>query len=427
MILIMTGGRTSDTSLEQKAGQLTHSAKGRIEHFRALPIAERSAVFNILSPYVRQEILKQLSLDESVALLDHLDLRRAHYIIDRIKDATRRKKIVARFKNDLHAKIEHFLQFHPQTFTALLHLHYVFLSEDRTIGETASIIEDYLHNTGKVPEVLVSRNGEMVGEVPLSTLVRERNASRLGNHIQPVKTIPYTMARQEIIALFVSEAHTKVAVLDTDGSVLGIVYSDDVIDLLGESPAAALYSFAGVEESERPFDSVWSKVRHRYKWLILNLGTAFIAAGIVATFEDTLAQVVLLAVYMPVVAGMGGNAATQTLAVMVRGIAVGEISLQNSRVAITREVLSGLVNGVITGVLVALVALVFNQDPLLGLVVGLAVIASLVVAGFFGTVIPLLLRQIGKDPATSATIFITTATDVLGFFVLLGLATLILL
>lgn len=409
------------------AHRLTHSPKKRMDVFRSLPLAERAAIFNTLSPHVRQEILKQLSVDETVELLDHLDLRRAQHILERMKDARRRRRIISRLKNDLHGKIEYFAEFHPQATAALVHLNYVLLSENTTIGDTAEIIKDYVQNTGKIPEVLVEEDGKLAGEVPLDTLVRERNTAKLGAYIAHIKTIPYTTPKKELLACLSSEPHTKVAILDADGSVIGIVYSDDVIDLLDASPAASLYSFAGVMESERPFDSAWSKMQRRYKWLILNLATAFLAAGVVALFEDTIAQIVLLAVYMPIIAGMGGNAATQTLAVMVRGIAVGEITLKNSRPAIIREVLAGLANGVLVGIIVALIALFFNQDPILGLVVGLAIVISMVIAGFAGTIIPLILRQLGKDPATSATIFITTATDVLGFFVFLGLARAVLL
>ncbi len=417
----------SEAELEEIVRQITYRPQGRMERFRALPLAERSAAFGLLSPAMRQEILGELSLEESVELLDHLDLRRAHHILDKMRDARRRRRIVSRLKNDLYAKLEHFLQFHPSASMGLVHLNYVLLADTVTVGETAEVIEDYVRTTGKIPAVLVHENGTLTGEVSLGTLVREPNRSALRKYVAPIKTMPYTASREEVLTLCTEKPHRKVAVLDTDGSVLGIVYSDDVIELVGDAPASTLYSFAGVEESEKPFDGMWSKVRHRHRWLILNLATAFLAAGVIAFFEDTLAQVVLLAMYMPVIAGMGGNASTQTLAVMVRGIAVGEISLSNSRSAIVREAGAGLINGLITGVLVALVATFFNQSPLLGLVVGLSVVASLVVAGIAGTVIPLVLKYFGKDPATSATIFITTVTDVLGFFVLLGLATLILL
>ena len=419
--------RQSKKSLEQAAKRIGSHGKEGMKEFRALPPQERAAVFNSLAPQARQGVLKQLSLGEAVDLLDYLDLRRAHYILEHMEDAARRKRIVKRLKNDRHAKIEQFLQFHPEAPVSLVHLNYVFLADSTTIGETAAVIEDYLRNTGKIPEVLAHNSGRLVGEVPLGALVRERNSSRLKSHVRELKAVPYALPRQDALTVLVEEPHKKVVVVDKDGSVLGIVYSDDVIDLLGESPAASLYSFAGVESSERPFDSAWRKLRHRYRWLIVNLVTVFLAAGVVALFQDTLAQIVLLAIYMPIVAGMGSNAATQTLAVMVRGIATGEISLANSRPALMRELAAGLMNGIITGAIVFAVALVLNQNPLLGLVAGISVVASLFVAGFFGTLFPLLLQRLGKDPATSAGILITTTTDVLGFFVLLGLATLMLL
>jgi len=419
--------KKSIETLGRLANQITFQPKKRMGYFKALPLTEQSAVFNILSPQMRQEILRQLSLNETIDLLDYLDLQRVHHILGKMKNLRRRNQIITRLKNDLYSKIEQFLQFHPQASIALFHLNYVFLPETTTISETASIIEDHLHNTGKVPEIIVNRNGEVVGEVSFCTLVREMSSSQLGKHIEPIDTLFYNSNQPDIIALLTSKPHKKIVVLDSDKSVLGIIYSDDIIDLLGESPAASLYSFAGVKESERPFDNAWSKVKHRYKWLILNLGTAFFAGTVVNFFGGTLTQVVLLTMYIPIVASMGGNAATQTFAVMVRGIAVGEIALRNSKKAILREILAGFTNGTITGFLALLVALFLKQDPLIGLVVGLSIISSLVVAGLAGTIIPLTLKYFGKDPATSATVFITTATDVSGLLVFLGLSTLILL
>jgi magnesium transporter len=212
------------------------------------------------------------------------------------------------------------------------------------------------------------------------------------------------------------------AVLDDDESILGVIDTEDLHRVIEEEAGETLYEFTGVQEEESVLDGPLSKVRHRYKWLISNLGTAFLAAGAVGFFEDTIAAFTLLAVYIPVVAGMGGNAGTQSMAVTVRGIAFGQISLATGNRAIINEVIAGGANGLITGVLVAAIATVFNQSPLLGLVLGVSMVLNLVIDGFFGTFIPLTLDRIGKDPATSATIFITTATDVLGFFIFLGLA-----
>lgn len=412
--------------IEALARRLTYRPEGRLEHFRALALPVRSSVFNILSPAVRQEVLDDLSFNEAVELLDHLDPRRVHHVLSRMKDKKRRERLVGRIRSDRFEKIEYFLQFHPQASISLLHTNYVYLPEDASVGEAAAVIEDHLHNTGKIPVVLVSRGGELVGEATFGILVRSRSISKLRNHLEPVKAIQYNARPEEAMSLFVSSPHEKIVVTDNDGSVLGFVYSDDVIDLMEEQPAISLYNFAAVESSERPFDSVWNKVRGRYRWLIINLFTCFLAAGVVSTFDDAIDKFVVLAVLMPIVGGMGGNAATQTLAVMVRGIAVGEINLKNSRQAIVNEVLAGLVNGLITGLALIPISLLLGVGWAATLLGAATVVFGLVLAGFCGGLTPLILKYFGKDPATSAGIIISTFNDVLVYLFLLGLATLFL-
>jgi magnesium transporter len=218
-----------------------------------------------------------------------------------------------------------------------------------------------------------------------------------------------------------------VVVLDHDLSVLGIIYADATRSLFGDLPGESLYEFAGVDNSERPFDSVRRKVTNRYRWLILNLGTSFLAGSVVLSFQNTLDSITVLAAYIPIVAGMGGNAATQSLAIMVRGLTLGTISLQNAGPAILNEALAGIINGAIVGTVVAFISLFWGGGIILGMVVGLALIGAHLVAGVAGSFIPLLMKHLGKDPAATSTIFITTATDVLGLLFLLGLSTLILL
>jgi magnesium transporter len=215
-------------------------------------------------------------------------------------------------------------------------------------------------------------------------------------------------------------------VLNDGGNVLGIIYSNDILKLIQEKEASSLYDFAGISQEESVTDSANRKAENRYRWLIINLGTAFLAAFVVGMFEHTLQKYVLLAIYMPIVAGMGGNAATQTLAVLVRGIALKQIELKTAWKTLRSELGAGLINGIINGILVAVVVVTVNHDVKIAAVLGLAMIINLLVAAFFGTLVPLIMSKLGKDPASSATIFITTATDVLGFLVFLGLATAVL-
>lgn len=412
--------------LDAIAHKVTYRPDTRMSEFRALALSERSAVFNLLSQRVRQEVLKELNFTDALELLDHMDPQKVHQVLAKMRDVKRRERLVSRLKSDRFKKTEYFLQFHPQASLSLFHLNYIYVPETTTVGETASLIENHLRNTGKVPVLLVSRQGNLVGEVQLSTLVRERNTSKIKNFVTPVKAIAFSAPSTEAMSLFISFPHKKVVVTDNDGSILGLIYSDDVMDILEVQPAVTLYSFAGVEASERPFDSAINKVKGRSRWLILNLATCFIVGGVVSLFDGTIEQFVTLAIFMPIVTGMGGNASTQTLAIMVRGIAIGEIGLRNSYQAIRREVTAGLINGILTGLVLIPVALLFGLNLWITLIAAVAVVFNLVIAGLFGSVIPLILGYFGKDPATSAGILISTATDILGLLFFLGMATILL-
>lgn len=409
------------------ANSITYNPKDRLKNMLALTLGERSAVFAELSNQTQQSILQQLSVTEVVDLVDHLDLRMAEKVIMRMADAKRRTKIIKRLKTEVSDKIEYFLRFHPKATAALIHFNYVLLPDTTTLGEVGEVAGSHYQELGKFPEILIQREGALVGEILLTTLVRERSNSLIDKFIKPVQTITYQAEVSEIIAVFSESEHKKIVVLDQDNSVLGVIYADDALALFGKLPAESLYNLAGVDESERPFDSVGKKFIKRYRWLILNLATAFLAGSVVLTFKDTVDKLAILAVYIPIVAGMGGNAASQAFAVMVRGITMGTISFANGWPVIWREVLAGVLNGVVIGGIVAIISVIINGSFLLGVVVSLAMIIVHIVAGLFGAFVPLLLKRLGKDPASTSMIFISTATDVFGILALLGLGALILL
>lgn len=406
---------------------LTYRPSERMETLRALSVPERAANFERLSPYVQQTILKQLKTNEIIDLVDHMDLRQAERVLTRLDSDRRRQMIVKRLKGEVKEKMDYFLRFHPKATLSLINFNYLFLSDSLTIGQAADIIGDYYDETARYPEVLVHNNGQLIGEVPLSAVVHARNNTTLKKQIQPVHTITYQAELSEIVEQLISSDNKKIIVLDHDTSVLGVIYADAARTLFGNLPAESLYDFAGVDDSEQPFDSIGRKVNNRYRWLILNLGTSFLAGSVVLAFQGTLDALTILSVYIPIIAGMGSNAATQTFAIMVRGMTLGTISLRNAAPAIWREISVGAINGVIIGAVVAVVSALWNGEPMLGLVVAVALVGSHTVAGLAGAFIPLYMKHIGKDPAATATIFITTVTDVSGLFFLLGLATLFLL
>jgi magnesium transporter len=356
-----------------------------------------------------------------------MDPRQAENILARIKDEKRRLKIIKKLKDDARDKIEYFLRFHPKATMSLMSFNYVILSGSITIGQAAEAIEEHFEDIGKFPEILVHENGVLVGEILMSTLVRERNSATLKRFVRPVQTITYQAEVAEVVDTLTLSHRKKVIVLDHDDSVLGVIYADDAIALFGKLPAESLYDVSGMDDTSRPFDSVSKKFRSRYKWLILNLVTAFMAGSMIFLFKDTIDRLVVLAMYIPIVAGMGGNAASQVFAVMLRGLTLGTISYKTAAPAIWREVQAGVLSGLMIGSIVAVISIIWNNSALLGLVVGLAMLGVHIVAGLFGAFIPIFLKHHGLDPASVSTMIITTATDVLGLLFLLGLASLILL
>ena len=306
-------------------------------------------------------------------------------------------------------------------------LDYIKVKDNLNFNQVSHIIQEHEKRTGKFPTILVvNKLDNLVGELPGHVFALHKKTEKISNYAEHVPVIKQDKEERRVLRVFKKHPGNKIVVIDENKKILGVIYSDDVIKLINKESTRELYESAGVSEEENVNDPVYKKVKSRYKWLILNLATAFLAASVVGLFKDTISSFVLLAAYMPVVAGMGGNAGTQTLAVVVRGLALKEIELRAARKVIINEIVAGGINGIITGFLVAIVALIFNQSLLLGLITGVAIVFNLMISGLFGTIVPLIMKHFKKDPASSATIFITTATDVLGFFTFLGLASLVL-
>lgn len=405
--------------------EILSSPEKRVSIFREAPINKQGFVLLSLSKRLQQEIMSKLNDKELVELVDYLDPDEATDLLQNIS-GRRRKKILKKLGKETRKKAEFLLKFDPRTAAGLMSLNYIEVNKNITFEQLSKLIKKHEKRTGKFPTILVVEDGFLIGELSPHFLAIAKREEQIKKYIKKVPSIKYNKNENDVIAIFKKHPHNKVVVLDEDNSLLGVIYSDDILEIIEKKSANNLRDFAGVSEEEDVLDPALVKVKNRYKWLIINLGTAFLAASIVGLFQKTISSFVLLAVYMPIVAGMGGNAGTQTLAVVVRGLALKEIEPKTAKPVIINEILAGGINGAINGILVATVAVLWNKSPMLGLIIGLAMIVNLVIAGFFGAIIPLIMKKLGKDPASSATIFITTATDVFGFFVFLGLATIML-
>jgi magnesium transporter len=242
----------------------------------------------------------------------------------------------------------------------------------------------------------------------------------------PLPIVSHKMDREKVMQVMSRMRAEVICVADEQEDVLGIIHLRDLMKVAQAEATEDIYRFAGVDVEEHALDSVLSKVKKRYNWLLINLLTAFLASFVVLLFEGTIAKFAFLAVYMPIVAGQGGNAATQALAVVVRGLALGEITWDKAKRVIFKEAMAGTINGVITGTCAAVAAIAFGAPPVLGVILCVAMIFNLLVAGLSGAAIPFILKRLNIDPATASTVFVTTCTDCFGFFAFLGLGALLL-
>ena len=395
--------------------------------FEDLPQKRKQDVFFRLPEMVREPLVTDMSREQLRAFVRGLDPDEATDVLG-LADEQTREGVLQQLDENRREKIGFLLEFDPESAAGLMDLDYVTIAPDMSFPDVAERVRQFEDRTGRFPTVFVVDDTNLVGELPGPTLaMTERESETVMDYVQDVPHVCYNSPDVDVLEVFRANRESTVAVLGERNTILGVIHADDLLTLIEEEANETLYEFTGVAEEESVLDSPLAKVRSRYKWLIINLGTAFMAAAVVGLFESTIAALAVLAAYMPVVAGMGGNAGTQTMAVTVRGISLDQVSLATGTRVIGNEIVAGAANGVITGVLVAVIATVFNQSPLLGLVIGVSMVLNLIIAGFFGALIPLILDQLGQDPATSATIFITTATDVLGFFAFLGLAQVVLL
>jgi magnesium transporter len=384
-------------------------------------------VFFQLPESIQRDVLDGMDRQEVRQFVRRLDPDDATDAIG-LLDGDAQEAVLGRLDADRRERIEFLLKFSPDSAAGMMDLDYVTVDRDHGSEEVARLVRRYEARTGRFPTVLVTDGDEVLGELPGHTLaLAGHGPADITEYLRPTPTVRYAQPNSEVIAVFRANPQSKIVVLDEDDRILGVIYADDLLRAIEEEAGQTLYEFTGVDEQESVLDGALEKIRRRYKWLIINLGGGFLAAATVGLFEETIAALTLLAIYMPIVAGMGGNAGTQSMAVTVRGIALDQISLRTGRRAIGNEVLAGGANGVITGGIVAVIATLVNQSPLFGLVIGIAMVLNLVIAGFFGALVPLSLDRLGYDPATSATVFITMATDVLGFFIFLGLAQIVLL
>ena len=375
----------------------------------------RDEVIDTLQPAELAEAVRDLESDDVVDLVEDLDGAQQEAVLDALGDADR-------------VAVEQALSYPEESAGRLMQREVVRAPAHWDVGQTI----DFLRAEEDLPEqfyhvILVDPRMKPVGYVTLGKLLGAPRAVKLTDITEDsFRIIPATQPEEEVAYAFNQYHLISAPVADEDGRLVGVITIDDAMVVLDEEHEEDILRLAGVGEGSLS-DKVIDTTKRRFPWLAVNLVTAILASLVIAQFEDIIAQFVALAVLMPIVASMGGNAGTQSLTVAVRAIATKDLTGSNVWRVIRREVLVGLVNGAIFAVVMGIVGVIWFGSPMLGVVIAVAMIINLVMAGLAGTVIPVVLEKLGIDPALASGAFVTTVTDVVGFFAFLGLAAIVLL
>lgn len=376
----------------------------------------REDVISVLRPETLAEAVRDMESDDVVDLVEDLDDAQQEAILEVLEDADR-------------VAVEQALSYPEFSAGRLMQRETVWAPEHWTVGDAI----DYMRNSEELPEqfyhvILVDPRMRPVANVTLGKIMGSPREAPLKNLSEEMfQVIPVAQDEGEVAYAFNQYHLISAPVVDEDERLIGVITIDDAMAVLDEEHEEDILRLAGVGDESSLSDSVLETTKQRIPWLAVNLVTSILASLVIAQFEETLAQFVALAILMPIVASMGGNAGTQSLTVAVRALATKDLTSSNLWRVVSREALVGLFNGIVFAIVMGIVGVIWFGTPMLGVVIAVAMVINLVVAGLAGTGIPVLLEKVGVDPALASGAFVTTVTDVVGFFAFLALAGVVLL
>jgi magnesium transporter len=405
------------------------------EIFSDLPPEQQQEILPLLNPENSADILEDLEDEEVLDIANRMETDRLVEIVDEMEpdeaadllgdiSAEQAEEVLQQI--DESEDIRYLLEHPDETAGGVMTALDVHIRQDMTVEEAIDHLRQLSPDSEEIYYLFVEdKFSHLVGVVSLRQLVVAKAGTLIRNIMDPNPIyIPVGADQEEAARLMQRYDLLALPVIDENRLLVGMITYDDLLDVLEDEATEDIYRLGGVPK-EQPADvPLSSAMKTRLPWLVLNLITALLSATVLSIFEDTIAQVAVLAAFFPIVAGVSGSAATQTLTVTVRGLAVGDIAPKEGVKALGRELLLGLVNGVSIGLIVSVIALVWKGTPLLGLVVGLATLMNMICAAIAGVLVPMLMQRMNFDPALASPILVTTTTDTLGYLFYLGLATL---
>jgi len=406
-----------------------------INYLRQIPEEYLGEVLLELPEYLKDEALEELSVKKLVEAVDELDSDDAADLIQDIAeiDSQKEQDILSNLDDEDAQDIKRLQKFDEDEAGSIMQTELFSAKLDEKIGDSIERLkklkDDGLDNIYMV--FLVDEFGFLIGSIPLEDVItfdfNKTYRDYLKEQYKRVISLKATDSIDDVIKYFEDYNLVVLPITDESGKLIGRVTSDDIYDIIEERATEQIYKMAGVDEESEEERDVKIITKKRAIWLGINLLTAIAASFVIGLFDKTIQAYVALAVLMPIVASMGGNAGTQTLTVMVRQLALQEINWSEAKQAIGREILVSLLNGLIFALVMGAIAYFWFGDYKLGIVIAAAMVINLFFAGLFGAIIPLALKRVGIDPAVASSVLLTTVTDIVGFFAFLGLAKIILL
>ncbi len=402
---------------------------------RAIPEEYLGEVLLELPENIKDEALHELSASKLAEVVDELDSDDAADLMQDIEeiDSEKEQEVLSGLDKEDIEDIKRLKKYEEDEAGSIMQTELFSAQLDETIGEAVERLkklkrEEDLDNIHQV--FIVDKFNMLIGVIMLEDIITYDFDKKFRDYFDKthkmIQTVRATDKISDVVHIFSDYDLVVLPVVDNHGVLVGRITSDDIYDIIEEQATDQIYKMAGVDDETEEDKDIASITKKRGIWLGINLITAILASLVIGLFDETIQKYVALAVLMPIVASMGGNAGTQSLTIMVRQIALGEMTWSEARESVKQEIIVALLNGLIFAVLMGVIALFWFHDHRLGIVIGLAMVINLLAAGFFGALIPLGLKKIGTDPAVASTVLLTTVTDVLGFFAFLGLAKIIL-
>jgi len=399
----------------------------RLHLFSLLDVDKASDVILELSDTSREQLIEDLSNEKLTNIIEEMDSDDKADIIAELSD-DQAKAVLEAIEPEESQEVQELLKYADDTAGGIMQSELVSVRKDATINDAFQAVADAKDEIENIHNIfVVDEDNKLVGTVPLQRIITMKRFAPILDVIdEDIPSVPNDMDQEEVARLFKKYDLVSIGVVDNQQRLLGRITIDDVVDAIQEETSEDIYRIAGLGEDDTVFNNTTESVKKRLPWLYLNLITALASVLVIGFFEETIKLMVALVFFMPVVAGLGGNAGSQTLTLIVRGMALGEITFENAKRALFRQIAVGIANGVAVGIVIGIIAYFWKGIPILGMILGLAMIISIFTGTLVGALIPLALKRLKLDPALGSHIFLTAFTDAFGFLTFLGLATIFL-